>query len=244
MTTNKPSTQPQKNDVLIESKFGYHFFDSDGMQNHQQSILFQSFIENQGKISRSLEILKKTKSLSFPLEYATFNNKLFRVVPPKNTTPLNTAATFGAGGRLNIGMAQMHQDFPSLKASHGLYCSLDIKTAIKEYNSPIPAKKWQEIEIEADKESIKLINLDALVLALEEVLDELLYDEYQQTPFEARWALQKFPLPPQIIAEIARNQADKNTDGFYFKSTKGEGTNCFVFDPSSYQIIKSTTCQR
>lgn len=149
----------------------------------------------------------------------------------KGQNPLDTAATFGAGGRCNLGMAQRCKEMPSLRASYGLYASLERQTALIEVGSALKlsaSEVLHEITLTSGI-TLKLIDYDDAVQFLESAAGGL-SRMVAETPFYSEWALQKHPKPSQIIGEWLRRGLMEQADGLVFTSTKNaRGKNIFLF---------------
>lgn len=123
---------------------------------------------------------------------------VYRVVSP-GILPLSIAGSLADGGRFNIGGAQQHPLFSTIKKSGCLYAASSIKCALAERAQPIG---------QCDK--YKLIPKQQFQLwDLHKVLKKLdwpgLNDLVNTALIDAIWGYQKVPLIPQLLASHLRS---------------------------------------
>lgn len=157
-----------------------------------------------------LDWLKKTEPLnSSPT--VSWNKEIYRIVYG-GYHPLSIAGSLAAGGRFNIGGAQVSALFPNFTMRACLYAASHLNCAKKE------AGEWSAMGQEyclKPKKSLKLWDLEALIE--KEFLYKSLKEIVDASPLAARWELQKVPKISQILGHYVRQ---KGGDGLIYPSTK------------------------
>lgn len=144
--------------------------------------------------------------------------------------PLSVEGTLAAGGRFNIGGAQVSHLFPNLSMQACLYAASSLKCARKEAGSPLG--EAQEYLLKP-KSLLKLWDLKLLVTKklnypnLKSLIDS--------TPFSAQWRIQKTPKISQILASFLRKQGG---DGLIYPSTKDSKGDVLAFFTKDNEQIK------
>ncbi len=217
-----------------------HFFDNYGMIEARNAIKYQEEIINRAEKQLSLAIFSVLKKSLPERHVKEFEGNCWRIVPKgQKNNALDTKNTYGAGGRVNIGMAQIDVDFNGINATEGIYCSQTFLTAEKEYNSGGPLGKFEKVELRIKKTRFIMIDFDKVVQGIEQLFPaQSLSAKVSASPYGARWVLQKFPVSSQIIGHWLRQHFEETCDGIFFSSTKDVGgINFFVFSPLDWEII-------
>jgi hypothetical protein len=229
--------------VIVKGPESIHMFDLGIITDFAKATVFRNYqirqadIEFCSSLQKLLAASKPSKSwiTEFP------DQKLYRVCSP-HRNPLDTAGTFGAGGRCNFGMAQRCEEFPGLIATFGLYASMDERTASIEAASGIRVSNDITFEVaKKDGSALRLIDydgvvgfLDGLHLGLARIVAE--------APYNAEWSLQKNPKPSQVMGEWLRSGLKAEADGLFFSSTKNpNGKNVLIFATSANDLEVSYT---
>lgn len=155
------------------------------------------------------------------IDYATLWNKpVYRVVGP-GTLPLSIAGSLADGGRFNVGGAQQHPLFSTLKKAGCLYAASSMKCALAERALPLgQIEKYKIIPTRR----FQLWDLHKVITGLDW---PGLLDLVNAAPIDAIWGYQKVPLIPQLLASHLRNIGG---DGIKFRSVKdGTGFNLAFF---------------
>ncbi|MBI4402632.1 MAG: RES family NAD+ phosphorylase [Deltaproteobacteria bacterium] len=144
--------------------------------------------------------------------FESWDKTVFRIVYA-GLDPLSVAGSLSAGGRFNVGGAQMQQHdlFPRLTMAACLYVASSIKCARKEAGEPLGNAEEYEL---APKTSLHLWQLEKVAVQLDYpgLLDLIL-----ATPMMALWSMQKAPLISQLLGNFLRMNGG---DGIVFTSTK------------------------
>ncbi len=126
--------------------------------------------------------------------------------------PLSIAGSLAAGGRFNIGGAQVSHLFPNFSMQGCLYAGSSLTCARKEAGDPLG--KAQEYALKP-KKTFHLWDLRLLIA------EKLHYPDLKffvdSTPLSAEWRLQKIPKISQMLAFFLRK---KGGDGLIYPSTK------------------------
>jgi hypothetical protein len=232
--------------VIVTGPGSIHMFDLGIITDFAKATTFRNFQIRQADIEFCTSLQKllaaSKPSASWIIEFA--DQRLYRVCSP-HRNPLDTAATFGAGGRCNFGMAQRCEEFPKLIASYGLYASMDARTASIEAASGISASSDITLEIiKMDRSAFRLIDYDGVVEFFEEV-HKGLARIVAEAPYNAEWSLQKNPKPSQVIGEWLRSGLKTEADGLFFSSTKNPiGKNVLIFATSANSLEASYTASQ
>jgi hypothetical protein len=141
---------------------------------------------------------------------SSWTKPVYRVVSP-GILALSIAGSLADGGRFNVGGAQQHPLFSTVKKAGCLYAASSIKCALAETAKPL-----------GQFEKYKLSpNAPFQVWDLQKVVNKLdwpgLNDLVNSTPIDAIWGYQKVPLIPQLLASHLRSIGG---DGIKFKSVK------------------------
>lgn len=160
-----------------------------------------------------------------PLEIGTpsirWEQPSFRIIYGE-LNPLSIAGSLAAGGRFNIGGAQVSHFFPHLKMEGCLYTASSLDCAKKEAGEPLGNARFFAIKPK------KILNLWDLHLLIRTVFH---YPELEAhvnaSPLAAIWRYQKVPKLSQILGSFLRK---KGGDGLVYPSTKDkEGLNIAFF---------------
>lgn len=241
-TTKKKTTKrrphPERGNVVVQGPSSVHIFNLEFTLDLAKAAVFKDYLEKQADISFCLS-LKKILEKNIPASSwirLHENPALFRVCAP-NRNPLDTSATFGAGGRCNYGMSQRCNEFP-IRASYGLYASLDAQTAAIEAASGIRGGHDTVWQIKAKQaRPLKLIDYDGVVSFLDSPLPMGLTRIIAETPLYADWSLQHHPKASQVVGEWLRGTLAEHADGLVFTSTKNPtGKNVFLFAASGNSL--------
>lgn len=241
-TKSKPSNvKARKKTVLLSEDGVSHVFDVEHIQLLEQLALGRVALATAadlrlGKAVESVlgKIIPDRKWISSELIHA------YRVVED-GVDPLNSKATLGAGGRVNLGFSQLHHEFSSWRAMEGVYASLEKITAITEYLSDglSMTKSSKTYELKAKKKSVQLVNFDMAVAEIAKHLPDInLLAVVAEIPFAAVWKYQKHPKVSQLIGNWLSSSFKNQSisfDGIIFSSTKNpSGKNIFITDPTSW----------
>jgi hypothetical protein len=141
-----------------------------------------------------------------------WNAPIFRVIYG-DYDPLSIAGSLSAGGRFNIGGAQMisSKALPGINMAGCLYGASSRRCALREASDP--AGRYRLFRL-TPRKNFKLWNLKA-------VLADMNYPgltaRIDATPMSRRWVLQKSPLESQILAHHLR---DIDGGGIVYDSQK------------------------
>ncbi len=135
--------------------------------------------------------------------------------------PLAIAGSLAAGGRFNIGGAQVSGLFPNFSMRACLYAASSLNCARNEAGEI--RGQAEEYELKPFHTLIlwdlkKLINQQIPYRGLREIIDA--------SPLAARWELQKVPKVSQILAHYLRQHGG---DGLIYPSTKDQSQNIIAF---------------
>lgn len=159
----------------------------------------------------------------------------FHRVVAKPSAPLDAGPSFAAGGRVHVGMAQVIPQMSSLRASWGLYLSLEKDTAIAEYESAGASLGPNDLVYGVVPVSatvaLRLIDFDAAVAHLDQQLPMAGASRIvAEIPYYGAWKYQKDPKLSQVIGAWLAAGLGSSADGIIFFSTKKPGgRNLFLF---------------
>ncbi|MDQ3233413.1 MAG: RES family NAD+ phosphorylase [Pseudobdellovibrionaceae bacterium] len=250
-TSAKKSTRSTGSDrdagtVIVTGLGSIHMFDLGILTNFARAAAFRNYQVRQADIdfcTALQQLLAASKpSASWITRFP--NQKLYRVCSPLRN-PLDTAGTFGAGGRCNFGMAQRCPEFQGLKASYGLYASMDARTASIEAASGVTVSNDIIYKIsKQDGSPFKLIDYDGVVAFFEGVQTGSA-QIVAEAPYYAEWSLQKNPKPSQVLGEWLRRELATDADGLFFSSTKNPaGKNVLIFAANATSLEADYTAIR
>lgn len=143
--------------------------------------------------------------------------------------PLSVEGTLAAGGRFNIGGAQVNHLFPNFSMQACLYAASTLECARKEAGKPLG--NAQEYVLRPTV-SFKLWDLKSLLSKLSYPHLKFLIDS---TPLAAQWKIQKTPKVSQILASFLRKQGG---DGLIYPSTKDRRGKVLTFFAKDTESIK------
>jgi hypothetical protein len=237
-TAKAPARSKAK--TIIASKTGFHGFDNDGISLLKDALVIAKAFEQSASRGFSHKLFETLGKSTPSFVTQDFTGSAFRALPPgRKASALDDKATFGAGGRVNIGMKQQDALFtgPMSHAQGGIYCSKDSKTAKIEFLSIAPGRH-EIVELCHESGRFTLIDFDALVQSLDLLLSpESLAGRVNASPFDGAWKYQAFPLASQILGNWLRIHANK-ADGLSFQSTKDpNGLNFFIFSPRDWSVV-------
>jgi RES domain-containing protein len=135
--------------------------------------------------------------------------------------PLSVAGSLAAGGRFNVGGAQVSPLFPNFSMHACLYAASSLSCARKEVGELTAAIEAYELK---PKDSLLLWDLCAIIenhlpyTDLREIIDT--------APLAARWELQKVPKISQILAHHLRQLGGH---GLIYPSTKDRRQTILAF---------------
>jgi len=164
-----------------------------------------------------------------------WNKPVYRVVSP-GILALSIAGNLADGGRFNIGGAQQHPLFSTIKKAGCLYAASSLKCALAERAQPL-----------GQIEKYKLIPQHPFQLwDLRKVINGLdwpgLNDSVNSAPIDAIWGYQKVPLIPQLLASYLRSIGG---DGIKFRSVKDSSSfNLAFFFRQDKQCVESFSIKR
>lgn len=177
----------------------------------------------------------KKQDFDSSLETAYWNKPVYRVVSP-GILALSIAGSLADGGRFNVGGAQQHPLFSTIKKAGCLYAASSIKCALAETAKPFGLlEKYQLIP----KHPLKVWDLRKIINKLDwPGLNELV----NSAPVDAIWGYQKVPLIPQLLASHLRSIGG---DGIKFKSVKdGSAHNLAFFFKQDKQCMEAFLSKR
>ncbi len=187
-------------------------------------------------------LLSRTVSLNWVKTISRINFCAYRGI--WGIDPLDMIGTASAGGRLNVGGAQVCNAYGELctRISPGLYMSNSQITVLEEMGLPSEAAapglvrpSLFEISFTEKKEDFRLFDLDEVIPELDSafIAGFSLKAMAIASPLSAEWKLQKTPSPIQLISQWLR--ATKLADGIKFRSTRHpDGINYFFFFGTSH----------
>lgn len=233
----KKKASSRSNKTIIQTPRSTHGFSNADMIFLQRQLIINAALKDASEINFSLQLQQILQNSNPLFSSITESPKAWRIVPPgQSAKALDPTNTIGAGGRVNIGFAQVSSHF-AMNAFGGIYCSKEKKTAIQEYLSSGPGS-YEVVKLtHKSKKSVEMLDLDQLVASIDQLIPVAsLAATVSQIPNNARWAMQKFPLASQILGEwMFKNK--KSADGIRFSSTKSTGgINFFLFEPTDWQI--------
>lgn len=135
--------------------------------------------------------------------------------------PLSIAGSLAAGGRFNIGGAQVSSLFPNFSMRACLYAASTINCARKEVGEMRGIT--QEFEIKPNR-TLHLWDLNKIID--QHIVYPNIRDFIDESPLAARWELQKIPKISQILAHYLRQIGG---DGLIYPSTKDRRDNILAF---------------
>jgi len=141
----------------------------------------------------------------------TWKKEAYRIVYG-GYDPLSISGSLAAGGRFNIGGAQVSQLFPNFSMRACLYAASHLGCARKEAGDLLGMA--EEYSITPSLE-LKLWDLEALID--KRILYKGLKGIVDASPLAARWELQKVPKISQILAHYLRQRGGH---GILYPSTK------------------------
>ena len=148
-----------------------------------------------------------------------WSSPLYRLVY-NGFSPTSIMGSFADGGRFNVGGAQLHPRFPSVKKAGCLYLASSIQCCYAE--AAPPYGKPEEFEIVPNR-TFRLWDLARVIQALNR---PGLEDLVKSSPTEAIWSYQKVPMIPQLLASHLRSISG---DGLVYASTKDPSAKNFAF---------------
>lgn len=135
--------------------------------------------------------------------------------------PLAIDGTLAAGGRFNIGGAQVSGLFPNLSMRACLYAASNLDCALKEAGTI--RGQHQEYELKP----VRMLNLwDLKKLLDEKIAYQKLGEIIDSSLLAARWELQKVPKVSQILAHYLRQSGGY---GIIYPSTKARKSQILAF---------------
>lgn len=172
----------------------------------------------------------KKQDIDVTNNLTSWNKPVYRVVSP-GILPLSIAGSLADGGRFNIGGAQQHPLFATIKKAGCLYAASSVKCALAERAQPL-----------GQMEKFKLLPTYPFQLwDLHKIIKKLnwsgLNDLVNSAPIDAIWGYQKVPLVPQLLASHLRSLGG---DGIKFKSVKDtSGFNLAFFFKQDRQCMEA-----
>lgn len=138
-----------------------------------------------------------------------------------NYHPLTIAGSLAAGGRFNIGGAQVSHLFPNFSMRACLYAASTLNCARKEVG------EIQGLSQEYCLKPIQTLHLwDLKNLIKNHISYPKIKEIIEKSPLAARWELQKVPKISQILAHYLRQHGG---DGLIYPSTKDPKQNILAF---------------
>ena len=235
----------EKNIIIQQKgKNHSHIFNESEIINFIKLEEYSEYLEQKNQtqmadnLSKQLELIIPKNDWILSIKKSSFNG--IRAIYG-NYDPLDIAGTLADGGRLNIGGAQ--QQSKKYKKMAGLYFADSVETALQELSLPIATNIvlpiFYQVEFKDKKETLKLFNLDNVLLDLDKIitLPSNISTLCSSSPFAGNWGDQKIPAPSQIVGQWLRNLS--LCEGITFRSTKNSsGFNYFLFlkDTNSAKI--------
>jgi hypothetical protein len=135
--------------------------------------------------------------------------------------PLAIAGSLAAGGRFNIGGAQISSLFPNFSMRACIYAASSLECARKE------AGEIRGLPQEYNLKPRRTLYLWNLKLIIDQHIPYPgLSESVEASPLAARWELQKVPKVSQILAHYVRQYGG---DGLIYPSTKDRRQNIIAF---------------
>ena len=135
-------------------------------------------------------------------------------------SPTSVMGSLADGGRFNVGGAQLHPRFPSVKKAACLYLASSIQCCFAEAAPPYGNPEKFEF---TPKKTFRLWDLARVI---QELHSPGLEDLVKSSPLEAIWSYQKVPMIPQLLASYLR---EIGGDGVVYASTKDPSAKNFAF---------------
>lgn len=158
-----------------------------------------------------------------------WHDAVFRIVY-KDFNPLSVAGSLAAGGRFNIGGAQMNSFFPHLTIEACLYGASSLQCAKNEVGDFLGKARFFALKPN------KIFNLwDLQFLIKNLLLYPRLEASVNSSPLVAIWAYQKVPKISQLLASFLRS---KGGDGLIYPSTKDSEGKILAFFAKDDEYIK------
>lgn len=127
-----------------------------------------------------------------------------------NYNPLSIAGSLAAGGRFNVGGAQLHSELPDIRMQGCLYGASTQACALAE-TGPAQGSRMYRI---LPREPLTLWDLDRVI---RHYARPGLDDQVKASPMNAEWVMQKVPRVPQLLAHFLRARGG---NGLIYHSTK------------------------
>lgn len=205
----------------------------------QRVTQLRSYFERYAKdVHDSLDFLEWIEKQMPQLEKPTvlWEQDLFRILYG-GYDPLAVAGSLAAGGRFNIGGAQVNQFFPHFSMQAALYGASSRQCALQEAGEP--RGMTQEYAL-TPKKALHLWDVEALLAT--KLPYPHLKEQIDATPLAARWQLQKVPKISQILAHHLRKAGG---DGLIYPSTKHkEGKIVALFAKDDAEMKKGFQVKR
>lgn len=152
-----------------------------------------------------------------------------------NYNPLAIAGSLAAGGRFNIGGAQVSSLFPNFSMKACLYAASSLNCARKE------AGEIRGLSQEYELKPLRVLYLWDLKLLIDQQISyQGIREIINDSPLAARWELQKVPKVSQILAHYLRQFGG---DGLIYPSTKDRRQNILAFfvkdDAQTHQLFSA-----
>ena len=166
------TTAKTRRATVIVTPHGAHGFDDAQLRAHQHALVFNDALERSATRSISIGLADVLAASEPALSLKKMKGVAFRAVAVGGAVrALDDKATFGAGGRVNIGMKQQDPDFPHAiaVAFGGIYASENASTAAVEYRSG-GIGEFEMVVLEAKTANVTLIDFDYTVNYLGQLL--------------------------------------------------------------------------
>lgn len=160
------------------------------------------------------------QSLDLAQPSIVWEQRLFRIIYGE-LNPLSIAGSLSAGGRFNIGGAQVNHFFSNLHMEACLYAASSIECAKKEAGDPLGNARFFAIK---PNKPLHLWDVYFLIRNVFTYPD--LEAQVNASPLAAIWKYQKVPKISQILGSFLRKHGG---DGLLYPSTKDEGGKIVVF---------------
>jgi hypothetical protein len=189
------------------------------------------------EVESALDFLEWLQSQTFDLGHPSipWAQPGFRIVYG-DLDPLSIAGSLAAGGRFNIGGAQVNHFFSLMKMEACLYAASSLKCAKKEVGEPLGNARFFALK---PQQTLYLWDLRHLILNIFHYKD--LEAHVNGSPLAAIWRYQKVPKISQLIASFLRKQGG---DGLAYPSTKDPLGQVLAFfvkdDKQTHQLFKAS----
>jgi hypothetical protein len=209
--------------VSPKSGITHHFNDLDALQALAKSYISKWNAQLEGDLIESMRLWNWLRNQKQQLnnKFISWQKPIYRIVFG-GLDPLSVAGSLAAGGRFNLGGAQIVDEelFPGLQMGACLYGASSIDCAKLEAGIPLGNAELYKL---TPTQPLKLWDLET---TLNELSNPTLIELVRRTPMSKRWVLQKTPLFSQLLSTHLRLLGG---DGLVFNSTKLESEMVLAF---------------